>query len=121
MKLSTTLAIVAACISPALVSAVPIAAPAPAPTVSPISTKPAYEFCAYLAQQFGTKTITLGAIDSILSGLGGKRDEHGSESDLQKRETLSPALPGGRSYTVVPGSRGHRDAAPNYYGYGNGK
>lgn len=105
-------------------SALP-AAVAPRAT-DPISqkTRPYYELCADLQKQLGIPTIN---IKPLLSG--SKREFANitfEDRDLAKRETLSPVLATGRSYTVVldnqgKSSRGHRAATAAYTPIGKGE
>lgn len=100
------------------------AAPAPAPKKTagsdPVSQffVSANNLCEDLRQTMGTQqgaSVTLGV------SVGLKRDEPEFEAleKRQKAEVIGPALPLGRKYKVVPGSRGFTSNTEDYFPIGN--
>jgi len=113
MKITATLLSSFISLNLLTVLAAPAPAPVPATTTLPNPSNEvfhdAYQFCNDLSGTYGTQIIRLAT--SILG-----RDEI-EEREIEERANLSPVLLG-RTYNIVPGSKGHRSNREAYFGIG---
>lgn len=102
------------------------ASPVPAPTMT--NTGPAaglftnaFNFCQDVQKKYGTLTKTTSAGGLMMRDAQPFIIDMGELEvrDVEKRATLSPALPLGRTYDVVPGSKGKVSNSVTYFPIGS--